>query len=124
MRVFVTDSFDRWLRKEQLSDRALWIAAEEVVLGRFEADLGGYLFKKRIARQGGGKSGGYRTIIGYRRGSTDRVIFLFGFAKNAEETVPKSEYRVLTAVAGSFLQADDDLVKDLTLRRKVRELEG
>jgi hypothetical protein len=31
--------------------------------GLFDADLGGGLFKKRIARQGQGKSGGFRTLV-------------------------------------------------------------
>jgi len=52
-----------------------------------EADLGGYLFKKRIARPGGGKSGGYRTILGFRRTSTERTIFLYGFAKNQRANI-------------------------------------
>jgi hypothetical protein len=42
------------------------LAATEAFAGQYDADLGGYLFKKRIARQDGGKSGGYRTILGFR----------------------------------------------------------
>ncbi|WP_425330086.1 type II toxin-antitoxin system RelE/ParE family toxin [Synechococcus elongatus] len=34
----------------------------------YEADLGGGLFKKRVARAGGGKSGGYRTLIATNQG--------------------------------------------------------
>jgi hypothetical protein len=49
--------------------------------GLFEADLGGDLLKKRIARPGQGKSGGYRTLVATNRDS--RWIFVYGFAKNA-----------------------------------------
>jgi len=31
--------------------------------GLIDADLGGLLYKKRVARPGGGKSGGYRTLL-------------------------------------------------------------
>ena len=34
--------------------------------GRVDADLGGNLIKQRVARQGQGKSGGYRVLIAYR----------------------------------------------------------
>jgi len=37
---------------------ALCIAVEEMAAGLFEADLGGGLLKKRIAKQGQGKSVG------------------------------------------------------------------
>ncbi|MCQ6963981.1 type II toxin-antitoxin system RelE/ParE family toxin [Aromatoleum toluolicum] len=31
-----------------------------------DADLGGFFYKKRVARSGGGKSGGYRTLLSAR----------------------------------------------------------
>ena len=37
----------------------------------------GLLYKKRIARPGGGKSGGYRTVLSARIGN--RYVFLHGF---------------------------------------------
>ena len=46
--------------------------------GLYEADLGGGLVKKRVARTGQGKSGGFRTLVATNRG--DRWIFVFGFA--------------------------------------------
>ncbi|MCY3994976.1 MAG: type II toxin-antitoxin system RelE/ParE family toxin, partial [Rhodobacter sp.] len=33
-----------------------------------DADLGGGVIKQRIARRGGGRSGGFRTILLFRRG--------------------------------------------------------
>ena len=59
--------FNRWARAEKISDVALREAAREVASGRVVADLGGSLFKKRIAKAGAGKSGGYRTIVGYKK---------------------------------------------------------
>ena len=68
MRVFLVPQVARLTRKERLSEAVLCRTAREVVagtLGAGEADLGGGLFKKRIARPGGGKSGGYRMIVAY-----------------------------------------------------------
>ncbi len=66
MRVFKNKWFNRWARGEVVSDSVLLKAAMEILSGKVEADLGGYLFKKRLAQAGRGKRGGYRTIVGYR----------------------------------------------------------
>src|ERR1700733_5435939 len=63
MRIFLLPQVFRLTRNERLPTIALRLAAQQVVagtLGAGEADLGGGLFKKRIARLGGGKRGGYR----------------------------------------------------------------
>jgi hypothetical protein len=52
--------------------------------------LGGGLRKVRIPREGGGKSGGYRTI--YVFGGTHMPIFLVTvFAKNEKDNLSKAE---------------------------------
>ena len=66
MRAFKGKHFSRWANDAAISDGDLWHAAAEAFAGQFDADLGDYLFKMRIARQEGGKSGGYRTILGFR----------------------------------------------------------
>ncbi len=38
------------------------------------------MIKQRVARSGGGKSGGYRTLIFFK--APTRAVFAFGFAKN------------------------------------------
>ena len=52
MAVYKTRWFDRWARKHDLSTRALCEAVREMQAGLYEADLGGGLLKKRIARRG------------------------------------------------------------------------
>jgi hypothetical protein len=55
------------------------VAAIEVRAGRFDADLGGGVFKKRIAREGAGKSGGFRTVVICSHG--EMTVFAHGYAK-------------------------------------------
>jgi hypothetical protein len=57
VRVFVGKMFERWTGSEATSDEDLFAAAKEAFACNVEGDLGGYLFKKRIARKGSGKSG-------------------------------------------------------------------
>ncbi|MCW5979836.1 MAG: type II toxin-antitoxin system RelE/ParE family toxin [Bryobacteraceae bacterium] len=59
--------------------------------GRIDADLGGGVIKQWIARVGEGKSGGYRTIILFRRG--ERAIFMYGFAKSERENLRPDEQK-------------------------------
>lgn len=71
MRAFKNKWFNKWARDEDIRDDTLWKAAEDIVAGRVEADLGKCLYKKRVARKGQGKSGGYRLIVAYKRPNSD-----------------------------------------------------
>ena len=79
MRVFKTKAFDRFARRERITDDALREAAHRADHGEIDADLGGGVIKQRIARSGEGKSGGFRTIILFRR--KGRAFFVYGFSK-------------------------------------------
>jgi hypothetical protein len=52
MRIHKTRWFVRWARKQGLNDSNLCDAVREMAEGLYEADLGGSLIKKRIARPG------------------------------------------------------------------------
>ena len=113
------------LRKERLPDAALCKPAREVVtgtLGAGEADLGGGLFKKRLARPGGGKSGGFRAIVAYRSPRTDRVLVTYAFAKNAASTLTPQGHEALSKVAQAFMAANDEQVTELVASRDVSEV--
>lgn len=89
MTVYVTRWFDRWAKKEGITAKSLCAAVDEMKNKLYEADLGGGLLKKRIARAGQGKRGGYRTLVATNRG--DRRIFVFGFPKNERSNIAKDE---------------------------------
>lgn len=62
-----------------------------------DADLGGGLIKQRVARPGGGRSGGYRVMVFYRSG--DRAVFVYGFAKNDRANLNRDEVETFQAAA-------------------------
>jgi hypothetical protein len=107
MRIFKSKWFQKWARKENLSDHVIHEAACEVVQGLVKTDLGGGLFKKRIARPGGGKSRGYRILIGFKKDNTDRIIFIFAFSKKDFSNITEKEKEVLSSVANSFFSSSD-----------------
>ena len=123
MRVFKGRHFSRWATAEAIGDADLCQAAAEAFAGHFDADLGGYLFKKRIARQGSGKSGGYRTILGFRKSDSKRIFFLFGFPKNARANITSRERSALSANASALMNADDRQIVELKAKGTILELE-
>ena len=106
MRIFVTKVFRRWARKQKLDEEELLGAVREIEEGLIDAFLGGNLLKKRIARKGQGKSGGYRTILAYRQ--EERTFFLYGFAKSEKENISKNDLRLLEEVGEELLGYSDD----------------
>jgi hypothetical protein len=101
MSIYKTRLFGRWARGQRLSDSMLCQAVREIREGLYEADLGGSLLKKRIARPGQGKSGGFRTIVATREG--DRCFFLYGFAKSERTSMDDDEVAALKAWAKTWL---------------------
>ena len=70
--------------------------------GLIDADLGGFLYKKRVARPGGGKSGGYRTLLSVKIGS--RYVFLHGFPKSDKANITQDEKKALQVAGKVFLE--------------------
>ena len=104
MRVFKTKWFTRFARKESISDETLAEAVERAEIGLIDADLGGGVIKQRVARQGRGRSGGFRTLLAYRSGGV--AVFLYGFAKNERENIEDGELAVLKEIADGWLAAE------------------
>lgn len=122
MRVFAGKQFSRWANDEAISDEILIETAEEAFGGNVDADLGGYLFKKRLAREGGGKSGGYRTIICFRKSDSDRIFFLYGFPKNSKGNITAKEERALRLLAKSMVNLSEDQIAELEQAGAIRAL--
>jgi hypothetical protein len=101
MSVFLTKSFARFARKSGLADEALIEAASAVAAGQADADLGSGVFKQRVARAGGGKSGGYRTIILFKVGG--HSFYAHGFAKNEKANISAKELKALKQLAVLYL---------------------
>lgn len=102
MRIYKLKAFARFQRRERISDASLARAIRSAEDGLVDADLGGGLIKQRIARPGQGKSGGYRTVIAFRRG--ERAVFLFGFAKNERSNIDGEELQEFKRLAHVFLE--------------------
>ena len=85
-----TRPFARLARKYGITDVTLKQAVEEMKNGLYEANLGGNLFKKRIAVGGRGKSGGSRHIIATNL--QDRWFFLHCYLKKDVENISQKDF--------------------------------
>ena len=100
-RVFKTRYFNRWMEKTELTDALLLNAIEEMERGLIDADLGGGVFKKRVALPNRGKSGSVRTVIATNK--NERWFFMLGFEKNQQENIGVKEFRFLKDFAADLL---------------------
>ncbi|MDH4384418.1 MAG: type II toxin-antitoxin system RelE/ParE family toxin [Caulobacter sp.] len=96
-RIYKNRWFAKYASREGISDAALVAAVDQANRGLVDADLGGGLIKQRVAREGGGKSGGYRTLIFFRL--EERAVFAFGFAKSSKANLNAVELRTYKQAA-------------------------
>jgi len=96
-RIYKSRWFAKFASREGISDATLVGAIDQANRGLIDADLGGGLFKQRVAREGGGKSGGYRTLVFFRH--EERAIFAFGFAKSEKANLSAAELRTYKQAA-------------------------
>lgn len=111
VRIFKNAWFQRFSRREKINDESLKKAISQMQQGLIDADLGGNVFKQRIARPGQGKSGGYRTIIFFKEG--ERAFFVYGFAKSERKNVDDAEIVVFKKAAKELLSLSDDQIRQL-----------
>ena len=120
MRVFTTKVFARFARKERLDDSRLCEAIMRAERGSIDAELGGNLIKQRVARPGGGRSGGYRTVIAYR--VSQRSVFLYGFAKSERDNIDDRELDDLKKLASQYLGYSDAQLATALGQAELREV--
>ena len=94
--------FMRFARRFGVEDEALW----ETVNGAYDADLGGGVFKYRLAREGEGSSGGARALIAMKTGQ--RAVLMFGFEKKDLANIKPDELRGYRKAARIYLGYNEE----------------
>ena len=114
MRILKTRHFAKWAKKQGIDKETFQAAAFDIQKGRYEVNLGGFLYKKRIKRDGTGKRGGFRVILFYRQ--EDKLVFIHGFAKNDKSTIDHDEEKAFKAMTRIFLSMTETQF-DLAVQR-------
>jgi hypothetical protein len=119
-KVFKTRHFSRWMRKTELTDRALCDAVLEMMQGLIDADLGGGIVKKRVGISGRGKRGGVRTVLATNK--NDRWFYVFGFQKNARSNINSEEKEALKLLANDLLTMSTAALDSACQRDELQEI--
>ena len=94
------------LRKPgRIAEEELCETVRRAERGLIDADLGDVVIKQRLAREGQGKSGGFRSIIFFRRGL--KAFFVYGFAKRDQDNIRRDELNAFRKLSGEMLMLDD-----------------
>ncbi len=120
MRIFKLKLFNKWAKKETLTENLLKQAIREMEQGLVDADLGGHVYKKRIGIQGRGKRGGVRTIIAFK--IEEKAFFMYGFAKNQRDNIETNQFKALKILANKLLNYNDDDLKTAIKRGEIIEV--
>lgn len=120
MRVFKNAWFERFACNEGLTDEMLREAVTRAEKGLIDADLGSGVIKQRIARQGQGKSSGYRSIIIFRSG--DKAFFVYGFPKNKRDNISKDELNAFKKAAKELLKLSSEHLTALISKGSMTEI--
>jgi len=121
MRIFKTRAFDRWATKIKLCNQSLQQAITEIELGQYEVNLGGSLYKKRIALGNKGKSGGARVIIAFK--CENRAFFVYGFSKKQKENTTLGELEALKKLAKLYFAYTEEQIKNILELKEFIEVE-
>jgi hypothetical protein len=120
VRIFKTKVFARFAQGQRIRDRELREAVERAGRGLIDADLGGGVIKQRVAREGQGRSGGFRVLLAFR--SQDRAVFIYGFAKNERNNIDGKELKTLREIAAAWLAATIQHIEREVTNGRLREV--
>lgn len=120
MQVFKNKFFSKWAASEKILDGQLKATIDEMNDGRYEVNLGGFLYKKRLPRQGQGKSGGFRTLVIFKKG--DLAFFVYGFAKNNRANINMRERETYKKLAKYYLSLNNEELAILIRNKEIIEV--
>jgi len=120
VRIFKNTWFARFADKEGISDNELREVVGQIEAGQADADLGGDVYKMRLARPGEGKSGGYRVIVLFKSG--ERTFFAFGFAKSVQGSINRKELKEYRALAKKYFDLSNEMIERAIKLRKFFEV--
>jgi len=107
-----TKWFNKWAKKNALSDKILLKTIENISDKLGTVNLGLGLCKVRTPKIGQGKSGSFRTIVVFKKSKI--AIFVYGFSKSEKDNLDKDELKYFRILAKDLLKIE---------RKKYLELE-
>ena len=120
MQILKNAWFERFAKKEKISEDMLKAVIENAQKGLIDADLGNGVIKQRISRPNQGKSGGYRSIILYLQG--DKAVFVYGYAKSQKNNIRSNEKQAFKDMANYVFALSKAQIKALVDNKQFFEV--
>lgn len=105
MRILATRYFARWTKHDKVSNKKIQGAIDELQNGLHDGNLGGDIYKKRIAINNRGKRDGGRTIIAFKAGNN--IFCLQGYPKSKKENITDEELTSFRKIAKDYFSRDE-----------------
>jgi hypothetical protein len=118
-----TKWFNRWSKKNLITDEKLLDTIKNISNNLGVVNLGISLYKVRTQKIGKGKSSSFRTFVVYRE--ADIAIFIYGFSKNEKDNLDIDELIYFKSLAKEYLSMDSrDYQKLMELGKIISIKEG
>jgi hypothetical protein len=106
MKKLKTKWFNKWAKKQKISDAKLLAAIEDIQNNLSSVNFGGGLFKVRVASENTGKSSAYRTIVVYSE--DERAVMIYGFMKKEQGNLSSDELKSFKTLSKDILRLNDE----------------
>jgi hypothetical protein len=106
VRIFMNKIFHCWAKEVGISDNELKKAIIEISNGLYEANLGGNVYKKRVAIGNRGKRAGTRTLVAFI--ADKHTFFIYGYEKNVRSNITNKEEIALKKLAKIYFSFSDE----------------
>lgn len=125
MKIYMTDDFERFMRKARLTDAMVLQVALELANGLHDGDLDmGKLFKKRIASKNQSKRNSNRSVVAVVK--DERVFFIDGWRKadipKSGKEIPDKLMEVYRLLGASFREFTDQHIFEHIQNGLLREV--
>ncbi len=121
MRDLATGILFKEARKLRIPDQKFIEAAQRARDGKAYADLGGGVYKERIARKGQGCSSGFRTVLCLRHDGD--ALFFAIFEKKRNANLNDEELKTALRIASEFRAFSEQDIRAAIAARKFREIQ-
>lgn len=121
MKKLKTKWFTKWAKKNDVSDKYLNEAVQNIESELSAVNLGTNIYKVRISRKGSGKSGGFRTILVFK--ASERAVFLYGFAKNEQDNISKTDLAMFKKLGKDLLLLNQQELETAIKSNALQEIE-
>ena len=120
MKKLKTKWFNKWAKKQKLSDNRLLLSIEDMQNNLSSVNLGGGLYKVRVSLEHSGKSSAFRTIVVYRE--NDRALMVYGFMKKEQDNLSSNELKSFKILSKDILALSDEALANAIVNKVFIEI--